>query len=484
MRAGALLIWAAVACSSPLLCAAPAPPGATPTASEAARTLRQMQMLLGVPGAPEPTDPVGVLAKVKERLLKTDETALADVRGLLGLGAAVPSPQYECAALEGLRRLAGLSAAAAPGGGTIGSFGVIPPAPVSHPYPHFLERSQMFFLLHDVDVEAQLAPHIFFDNVSDPGPDVTAVGRRGFYTADGRSVAFMTSFTPMIRLRMLKGQSSPIKTLSWMPKLDGQLFVMGRPKDNETWGDGAVLTAFQFRWGHHSNGQDECIYQAGVLDRPDLCPKLDASDTSKVSVNYPNGSFSTNYLQFGVARKWYRLVPDDERSERPQRTIAAGLSFEINPAGLPAPFFVPSGTMDGAQRALYGGNRVHVTGELDQRLGRPSRPSLLRGTLHAGLGVDFIDKVKGEGPLVVDSVPDGPLNAVLHPGLGSSRWRFSGELAWLPDGLRGWGLQGRYLHGQDYYNLQFVRDIHWLRLGVVFDAGEFERFYHRKQTPP
>lgn len=91
----------------------------------------------------------------------------------------------------------------------------IPTKPVPHPEIPTLERSHII-TGPSLAFEAQLAPHInVFESLSrhkvvEPGNQGTAV-----------------VFSPMIRLRMLNETSSPIKTLSWMPKVDFEKVLVG-----------------------------------------------------------------------------------------------------------------------------------------------------------------------------------------------------------------------------------------------------------------
>ncbi len=222
--------------------------------------------------------------------------------------------------------------------------------------------------------------------------------------------------------------------------------------------------------GHHSNGQDECTYQPGVLSREDLCP--DPTRPEDVRINYPNGSFSTNYLRLGAVWKRYRLQPFGGSSVA-TRAMGFGLYGETHPPGLKI-----GGTLPPVLRPLYGTNRLRAFASLEARVGSlgPESGGFWKGSVRLEGGVEYIDKVPPDRAPTSTTIPDAPLNALFTPGDGSSRWRFVVEAAWTPDWLRGWGLEARYHYGQDYYNLLFVRDIHWFQAGIVFDAAEFLPF--------
>jgi hypothetical protein len=274
----------------------------------------------------------------------------------------------------------------------------------------------------------------------------------------------------MLRVRIQNVESGPIKTLSWMPKGDLQLVWLRRQAVSPTTERARAWTLLA-TVGHHSNGQDECTYVPGVLSRSDLCP--DPARVEDVQINYPNGSFSTNYIRVGVFRKWLSLRKQNLQSI-PVRTLLVGAVFEANPSGLTI-----GGTLPPVLRELYGCNRFLGRAEWETRVGSfdPSSGSgLLRGSLRLAAGVEYLDKLAPSGAATFTSRPDEPMNALYDPRTGSSRWRFSAEAAWNPDALRGWGLFARYVHGQDHYNILFIRDIHWFQAGIVFDAGEFQVF--------
>jgi hypothetical protein len=353
-----------------------------------------------------------------------------------------------------------------------GPAGPIPPffpiEPVSHPDPNVLERSHLFPLLNGVILDAQIAPHLFmFDSFERLyGPP-----RRG---RARRAVAW--SFTPMIRVRILNVSSSPVKTLSWMPKMDVQLVSVWRTQVPATQNEHARALTLHATVGHHSNGQDEWLYRRGLADDDMLCPP--PASVKEVTINYPNGSFSTNYLRFGGVHKWMVLAPKDGeripvRERIPIRTLSLGAYYEVNPRWLRI-----GGVLPDVIRPLYGGNRVRGIAEFETRLGKnPLQPHRFwGGTARLTATVERISKIHGVGPLTSVGEGDTPLAVVYRPGNGSSPWRFVGEAAWNPDWSHGWGIETRYVHGQDYYNIQFIRNIHWFQLGVVFDAGEFQRF--------
>ncbi len=326
-------------------------------------------------------------------------------------------------------------------GGSRGWVLGIPQKEMPDPHPYLLERSTLYPFQQGLILEAQVAPHLYvYESLTKPD---------GVYLHGGNALAI--SITPMFKVRIRNQDSAPVQTLSFMPKLNLQYFRLPRKKDDVPWsGEGSAfwMKGGLFSWGHHSNGQTECLYQPGV---PDAGCERPASP-AEVTVNYPNGSFSTNYLKLGVFFTRMRLgrmrnVGGGRYQEVVQSKTTLAATLEINPPGLP-----PGGSMDEPARSLYGANRMGVIVEHEQRL---ERGPVLNGSWRATGSVEYIDKVEGAG---------------------SSRWRFMAEAAWEPDWFRSGGFVARYVHGQDYYNLRFGRDIHWLQVGIVFSASEFEPF--------
>ncbi|HXB55405.1 MAG TPA: hypothetical protein VN461_11515 [Vicinamibacteria bacterium] len=336
---------------------------------------------------------------------------------------------------------------------------VLPPQPVSHPNPNVLERSTLFFGGHGLVVEAQIAPHLFFYDTVKKIYDLKC----------GHSTRVSAiSFTPMIRLRNRSDTSDPIKTLSWMPKFDAQVVWAKRVDPFHS-----RMFTLHGTIGHHSNGQDECIYSPGILDRADLCRV--PSRIQDVRINYPNGSFSTNYFRLGLVSKRYYLSqtpdPDQPTVDPVKHTFAVGAYGEFHPG-----WFHPFGisALDPVLRPLYGDNRVSGVVEYESRI--LDGHKIVSGSARLTGLISYIDKIASGPPATFVSQPNAPLNALYSPGNGSSRLAIFLEAAWNPDWLRGWGLDVRYYRGQDYYNLLFIQDIHWFQAGIVFDAAEFEPF--------
>jgi hypothetical protein len=347
----------------------------------------------------------------------------------------------EAESMEAVRKILQDAPPLVPEAGTgISTLG-IPQAHVRHPHPYLLERSQLYPFQHGLVLEALVAPHLYV---------LDTLTHESVRLHGGN--AFAALVTPMFKVRIRHEQSAPVQTLSFMPKLTLQYFRLPTKADTSPWPSAFWMKGISFAWGHHSNGQTECIFTAGVPDNPDVC--IAPAQPRDVRVNYPNGSFSTNYLKlsvFGTRQRLGKLqpVPGSDRAfqqvAHSKTTVSATL--EINPSGLP-----PGGALPEPARSLYGPTRMGLGVEHESRIGCRG---FWTGSYRLTRSAEFIDKTTEAG---------------------SSRFRFTAESAWEPDWFRSGGFIIRYVHGQDYYNLQFDRDIHWLQVGIVFSASEFEPF--------
>ena len=456
------------------LCGYPDASRAQPTATSAADTrkqLRQLRSLLGIASAPRDCEDSGeVLYRLGALLGRHPESpdsrrhrgVLDSVRIVLGGQPETSSAEAAKNDLETIRSRftagAGASGGAAP-------TGYIPPDFISHPNLPTLERSYILKGGEDVYLEAQIAQHIvFYENLSRPQ----------LYDKGGN--AWSVSFTPMLRLRILDNLSGPIKTLSWMPKLDAMFIHSPLPTKSD-----GERTASVAQWivrgtyGHHSNGQDENMF---VPDLPDSGP--DPATPQDVTVNYPNGSFSTNYLRIAVYHRRFALRLNERFQYAPYRTLQVGAYYENHPRELPI-----GGDLPSAVRPLYGTQRTGATIEFETRLDPGGTRSgalgvIKRASARLTIQLDYFDKLNDEVAPTVLSASPAPLAALYDAGDGSSRFRLYSELGYNPDFLRGWGLMFRYIDGQDYYNLQYFRNIHWFQLGIMFDPAEFEPFARNK----
>ena len=300
--------------------------------------------------------------------------------------------------------------------------------------------------------EAQLAPDVrIVDNVSRQLQRVLEPGKP-------RVFAYSVFGTFLVRLRMFNTTSSPVRTPSYMPKATIQLAWLKNlsTADPDTAREALMngpiemwlVSAIPF--GHHSNGQDGCLFTTQV-EVDDECVPEPPPDPSPETVNKTDGSFSTNYIRVGV--QYRRLYPagDDPHDPRAitRREWGVGGNLELNPSGY------VGGSISDTLRPLYGPTRVGFRADV---IAGNWRPPLLRrlicGRAWADLSLKYIHGAADSVDKVVTSL----------------------EGACLPGSWGGAGLFVRYYRGQDYYNASFLDNINRLQFGVTFMHGRFLGF--------
>lgn len=291
----------------------------------------------------------------------------------------------------------------------------------SRPLVH-ADGSHIFnFLQYGLVFEGQIAPRvIIFDTI----------GRStGHVLEDGAASGWQASITPMVRLRMFREDSSPVRTPSYMPKVTLQHARFAnlstvRPEDDEDAYSRGPVRMWLFDlvpFGHHSNGQNNLL----------------------------DGSFSTNYAELMVHYGRLRLdsegAPETEYATRSEWRIGAGV--QVNPKGY------LGGSIESALAERYGTTRLIVEAMTAWR------PERRFGRLEIAGRLEYIG-----------DVPDVP----------SLIGRL--EVAALPAKWGGAGVFVRYYGGQDYYNLRFTTSIHRLIVGGTFQRDTFLSFAMRSMN--
>ena len=307
----------------------------------------------------------------------------------------------------------------------------------------FLQGTYVFITVprEHIRFEADIQPNfVISQNFSDKlVTDESLNGRPRF--------AYSVVGTPRVRLRELDSFSDPVRTPSYMPKgsFTGILF-RGERTDEGTPGSRVGIWAGQFTLGHHSNGQDGCLF---TTDKSPDATHDDCTGTPDLTkINTHDGSFSTNYVRFGMRyrREWLKDVSSQEQKTHGieehlgTHEISVGVDYDRHFHTDPrvAPF--------------YGQNR----GELSFAFATHLR-ALCRSRATASASVFYV----GEQP------PDVP--PLAFQGEGSCTFTDQG----------GWGLFVRYYDGQDYYNLGFATRIKRTMVGAHYDQDGFLRLVSR-----
>ena len=306
----------------------------------------------------------------------------------------------------------------------------------------FLEGTDVFWTLPGIvgDVsldngspyllEADIFPHLIgyqsFTNLLQVDPD-----------EDGGRFGWSISGTPAVRIRMLKDKSNPIRTPSYMPRVNAQVFWATSstggvdflvPGTADPGGLTVHLLEGHVNVGHHSNGQDGCLTQECAPVERHLTPEL---------INRRDGNFSTNYWRIGINYSYNRWL-DNRPAQYSQADSERRLKVE---------FESHFATFDD-MAPYYARNRIHLEKAYAKRgVGMCKKRSEWAVSVVRNLG-SFED------------VPTGSLNI---------QWScFLSERG-------GWGFFVRYYGGQDYYNIGFMDNISRLHVGFTYNQGDFFR---------
>ena len=351
----------------------------------------------------------------------------------------------------------------------------------------FLEGTDVFWTVYGESaledrfwpyrLEADLFPHLV---VQQDYTKLLDVDRQETAVASGRGLkrfAYAISGTPAVRLRMLRSASAPVRTPSYMPRGNFQVFWLDLPEGDRRALESrpsaraqpqspqemqtmraaaraaiAEISTIRF-WeghvivGHHSNGQEGCITREQERD-PDSTECVPAGiPVTLDTINEYDGSFSTNYVRIGVNHVRYRLggTTDPDTGLKPAtREARIGAEFEYHP-------------------------RSWVDEDIVELMGR----ARVRGrAAYAWRGIGFCGKrLEAEAGLT------------WNPGVtdGLDELSAFGQLSCFPAISGGWGFFVRVYDGQDYYNIGFLRSITRLHVGLTFNQTDWFRF--RRRSP-
>ena len=317
----------------------------------------------------------------------------------------------------------------------------------SGPIIPFLEGTDVFVSLEKTPdrrwrrstvFEGDIFPHlVVYQNFT----DVIDAGRQ-VDRDKPRRIAWVISGTPAVRIRMFEEVSRPVRTPSYMPRGNVQMILargirealaIGGEKRNRVtlWEGHAII-------GHHSNGQDGCLYQDEIRNG-ESCDRLPASTVGHV-INTKDGSFSTNYARLGV--NFRRNYLDSDLWANREWGLRADLEQHFR--------------MDPLIRDLYGRTRVEFAGSYATRTTKwCTRRLEAMGSVKAIAGADA-----DVWPVAITA-----------------------QASCFPFARGGWGFFFRYYGGQDYYNIGFLENIQRFQIGATFNQGGFFRFQRPAATP-
>jgi len=318
----------------------------------------------------------------------------------------------------------------------------------SGPIIPFLEGTDVFISLEKTPdeswrrstvFEGDIFPHmVVYQNFT----DVIDAGRQSG-RGEPRRIAWVISGTPAVRIRMFEEISRPVRTPSYMPRGNVQIILArgirealapGGEKRNRVtlWEAHAIV-------GHHSNGQDGCLYQDEVRNG-ELCDRVPSSKTGHI-INTKDGSFSTNYARVGV--NFRRNYLDTDLWASREWGLRADVEQHFK--------------MDPLIRELYGRTRFELAASYAHRETRLcSRRFDMSGSAKAIVGAD------------ADVWPVA----------------LTAQVSCFPLPRGGWGFFARFYGGQDYYNIGFLENVQRFQVGATFNQGGFFRFQRPGVSTP
>lgn len=234
-----------------------------------------------------------------------------------------------------------------------------------------------------------------------------------FILRTSESSRLMSVLTPQIIIRMFQETSFPVRTPSYRPTLTIYYNLKDRLNSNKT-----VLF---WRFGHHSNGQDNGFY----LENGDF--------------NLKSGDFATNYLELGLIQT--------NRIIRHNVIHFYKTSFEVHPQGLNAE------ELEGIY-PKYRFNMAFTTFKL------PSQKNSLKFKNRARASL------KVNSSLLIGKINDWSATSI-------NRIVFDFTLYYHPTFLEDVGLFAKFYHGFDYYNMYFNHQLNVLRFGIMTDKLNF-----------
>ena len=336
----------------------------------------------------------------------------------------------------------------------------------------FLEGTDVFWTIQGGDptfpnlLEADLFPHLVAAQNFSSTLDVVEQGRRG--SKRFKEFSYSISGTPAVRLRMLRDVSAPVRTPSYMPRMNAQFLWTRGLKDCDPSSPKAECRAVEAAalqgvgqapatvveqaralvavprvsvWeahlivGHHSNGQDGCLMTTQTRVPPTTGDCVPPGTVTAETINRIDGSFSTNYIRTGInySRNWMESGFEATREAR--------VTVQVE--------HHPRGWIDDEIEELYGRTRLNGAAAYATRHLRFCRRRF-EGT--ASLAWN---------PGVVETVTE---------------WSTSAQASCFPFTGGGWGFFVRFYRGQDYYNLGFLDEISRVHIGATFNQGGFFSF--------
>lgn len=228
--------------------------------------------------------------------------------------------------------------------------------------------------------------------------------------------------SPKIVLRMYNERSLPVRTPSYMPRVN-LYFGIGKTYRNL---EGLFLF---LSWAHHSNGQSGYFYNADSM-----------------TINTLSGNFATNFVEFGP---FLKRNPGHRKLATDFLKVTGEYHYR----------------QDTRLQGLYGNFRINAEFQsvaIPWRiLGPPLREAPNEG--ESGSNVPSMRLLVKTSLLFGDKYETGPTD-LIH------RINTSFTASFRPARLHDLTVFLQYYYGQDYYNIYFFKTISVLRFGLQADT--------------
>lgn len=304
------------------------------------------------------------------------------------------------------------------------------------------ERPQLRF---EADIQPNLVAAQNFSDKLEIGETLEQRKTRWAYSVVG---------TPRVRLRMFNARSAPVRTPSYMPKGSFTGMALRGQKDGDVGMWAGMLTV-----GHHSNGQDGCLFETDRLEGDDCVGTPDLT-----RINLKDGSFSTNYVRLGARYRRTKLRAEIEDSTGASMPVASGVT----------PQRETEREVQAGYRELTLGVDVDLHFHTDKRIAPFYGQRRVEAMIGGAIKLQRLCRSRATGQISVKYIGTPPLN-------GNSVVFQADATCTFNDG-GGWGLFARFYRGQDYYNLGFARSLSRLQFGFHHESDGFLRFVRARSA--
>ncbi|HET6413898.1 MAG TPA: hypothetical protein VFG53_17705 [Anaeromyxobacter sp.] len=318
------------------------------------------------------------------------------------------------------------------------------------PHYEYLEDSYLDYFFPNVGpvgdsplaFEAQVASHFFILNQWKVVEETSPPG----------SLASVLSWdlSFVLKLRMVRANSEPIRPPSYMPSTHLQWFGLVK-----TEGGGVRELEAEGALAHHSNGQGpgQCSFvpvdEQGTLNPTTCLSPGQINGSLRHYVNYRSGDFTTSYVYAGLHYAYMTL----ERPARYLRSrVSIGIRYEQNFVTNAAYQGFP-GAMHPDQAWIYGIHRANLQAQGRRHLF--SGDPWLAGVAAATLSQEFM----------------------WNTALGVPKNRTILELSYVFDRVYGMGFFARGYTGQDYMNILYaVGRTTMFQFGIIWSMSPEVRY--------